>query len=81
MEGAEAMFECETEEENSPVEWSKDGKPINDKAKNIRIETLRRNCYKLTISSTSLQDIGTYSILKNGICSKAVLEVKGNRLL
>ncbi|CAG2194444.1 TTN [Mytilus edulis] len=78
VEGSGAMFECETEEENSPVEWFKDGKTINDTSENIKMESLQGYIYKLTITSTSLQDTGTYTILKNGIRNEAVLEVKGD---
>lgn len=46
---------------------------------NLQKETLQGDIHKLTISPASLQDSGRYAIEKNGICSEAVLDVKGNK--
>lgn len=80
MEGLDAVFECETETEISPVEWFKDGSMICNGIKNIITETLPGYKYRLTILNSSLQDSGNYSIKNNGIYSKAALDIKGNKL-
>ncbi|CAC5373142.1 TTN [Mytilus coruscus] len=80
MEGLDIQFDCETEEENSSVEWFKDNVLIKMNTKNIKMEKLPGNIHKLTISPARLKDSGRYRIEKNGINSEAVLEVKGDKV-
>ncbi|CAC5377871.1 unnamed protein product [Mytilus coruscus] len=76
MEGLDIQFDCETEEDNSSVEWYKDDVLITMNTGNIKKETFPGNIHKLTISPARLQDSGRYRIEKNGISSEAVLVVK-----
>lgn len=75
LEGSDTIFECQTEEQNSAVEWFKDGNELTD----LRYKrlTLPDNIHKLTIQHTSIRDGGKYSIEKNGFYCEAVLSVKG----
>lgn len=77
VEGFKSVFECETEDENSPVEWSKDGVRIISNTENKKMVAIIGRVYKLTIIKTSFQDRGRYCIQKNGIRSEALLDVKG----
>lgn len=77
LEGSSTVFECETEDESSAIKWFKNDAKLAEIQKNIIMETLPDHIYKLKIASTRLGDKGTYSIKKNGVCSKAVLNVKG----
>lgn len=80
MEGLDTQFECETEEENSPVEWLKNGLELTRKSNNIKMESLPNHIYTLTITSTSMNDEGTYMLKKKGFFSEAKLDVKGIQL-
>ncbi|CAC5390359.1 unnamed protein product [Mytilus coruscus] len=76
LEGSETIFECQTEEESSPVEWFKEGDKVTNNIQNVKMETLPGHIYRLTISQTRLSDCGKYKIKKDGVNSKATLEVK-----
>lgn len=89
MEGSNAIFECETEDENGPVEWYKYDDTntddtenevywfkIAEKMKNIDIEE-HGLIYKLTIKHAKCKDSGHYAIEKNDFHSKAELQVTG----
>lgn len=78
MEGLDMQFECETEDNNNDVDWFKDDLLIASTSINIKMEILPGHIYRLVISPATLQDNGRYRIEKNGICSEAVLDVKGN---
>lgn len=80
VEGSNTTFECETEEENSDSEWYKDGIKMDDDTTKIKMETVLRHIFKLTIKRTSVLDSGKYSIRVNGILSEAELDVKCNQL-
>lgn len=80
MEGLDIQFDCETEGDNSSVEWFKDDTPVKIETGNIKMETLPVNIHKLTISPARLQDSGSYKIEKNGISSEAILDVKGTKV-
>lgn len=76
LEGHATTFDFETEKENSPVEWFKDGITITQNTDKIKMESLPGHIYRLTIFHTSLYDKGIYMIKKKGTFSEAVLDVK-----
>ncbi|VDI67986.1 titin [Mytilus galloprovincialis] len=76
LEGSDTIFECQTEEENSPIEWFHEGKPVTNNSQNVKMEKLPGYIYKLTISQTGRSDGGKYHIKKNGVDSQAILVVK-----
>ncbi|CAG2227944.1 unnamed protein product [Mytilus edulis] len=73
MEGLDTVLECETEEENRPVQWFKNGKEISNQSDKIR---MTGNLHNLTILQTSLDDSGTYTVKTKGRTSHAELTVK-----
>lgn len=80
LEGLETVFECQTEEENCPFDWFKEGDKLTTITKHLTMETLPGNIYKLTISQTLLSDGGKYTIKMNGVVSEAILKVEGNQV-
>lgn len=77
VEGLPTAFECETEEDSSPVEWFKGDNKVSNDIKNTKMETIRGYIHRLTIYNTSLEDSGKYRINKKGIWSESVLDVQG----
>lgn len=79
MEGLDTIFECETEYQNCPTEWFKDGTLITSENNNMKTEISPENIHKLTITNTSLRDSGIYSMKMKSIYSEAFLDIKGNK--
>ncbi|CAG2199073.1 unnamed protein product [Mytilus edulis] len=73
MEGLDTILECETEEENCPVQWLKNDKEISNQSDRIK---MIGKIHRLTILQTSLEDSGTYTVKTKGRTSHAVLTVK-----
>ncbi|VDI65032.1 Hypothetical predicted protein [Mytilus galloprovincialis] len=73
MEGLDTVLECETEEENRPIQWFKNGKEISNQSDIIK---MTGHLHNLTILQTSLDDSGTYTVKTKGRTSHAVLTVK-----
>lgn len=71
LEGSDTILECQTEKQNSAVEWFKNGNELIE----LRYKrlTLPDNIHKLKIQHTSIRDGGKYSIEKNGFYCEAVL--------
>lgn len=78
LEGSKTTLYCETEEQDAPVEWFKNGFLMTECTTDITMEAKNGRFYKLIFARANLQDRGTYSIRKNGIINKAVLNVTGN---
>lgn len=78
MEGLDTKFECETELENVPVQWFDNSENIIDSSDRRQIHSFQERVHTLTISQTSLQDSGKYSINIKGCFYTVELNVKGN---
>ncbi|XP_071150426.1 obscurin-like protein 1 [Mytilus edulis] len=79
IESLHTIFECETEKENSEVEWFKEDDQITHnttKYETEKIETEQGYIYKLKIKYTNFGDKGNYRIGKKGIWKKAALDVQ-----
>ncbi|CAG2235183.1 unnamed protein product [Mytilus edulis] len=73
MEGLDTILECETEEENCPVQWLKNDEEISNQSDRIK---MTGKIHRLTLLQTSLEDSGTYTVKTKGRTSHAVLTVK-----
>ncbi|CAG2235186.1 TTN [Mytilus edulis] len=73
MEGLDTVLECETEDENCPVQWLKNGKEISNQSDRIK---MIGKVHRLTILQTSLEDSATYTVKTKGRTSQALLTVK-----
>lgn len=78
MEGLDAQFECETEEEDVFIQWFYNGKEITHSHERIAIDIKQGRVHVLTVLQTSLKDSGTFSISINGNDTTVALIVKGN---
>ncbi|VDI80926.1 Hypothetical predicted protein [Mytilus galloprovincialis] len=76
VEGSETIFECETEKEDSPIEWYQKANRVTNNTQNVQMVKLSGYIYQLIIPKTSLSDGGKYKIQKNGVDCVAILEVK-----
>lgn len=85
MEGLNTKLECETEEEDCPIRWLKNGIEINDPSEKMEIYQSKGRLRTLIINDTSLEDSGNYSIIITdrrsqilGRTCSAIVDVKGN---
>lgn len=78
MEGLELKLECETVEQKGNVQWFKDNKEIINQENWLKKEKTPSRIHTLLISTTSLEDSGTFSINIEGTRSIAKVEVEGN---
>ncbi|VDI52486.1 Hypothetical predicted protein, partial [Mytilus galloprovincialis] len=62
MEGLDAKFELETEEENVPVQWFYNRKEIIESTERRQLSRVQERVHTLTILQTRLEDSGKYSI-------------------
>lgn len=85
MEGLYTKLECETEEEDCPIKWLKNGIEINDSSEKMEIYQSKGRLHTLSIPDTSIEDSGNYSIIITdrrsqilGRTCSAIVDVKGN---
>ncbi|KAL1383363.1 hypothetical protein pipiens_013162 [Culex pipiens pipiens] len=61
LDGAKAVFTCETYDSPTKLEWYKDGEPINESSNRYRF-VKKDNKYTFTIAKCSFEDIGQYQV-------------------
>ena len=61
LDGAKAVFSCETYEAPSKLQWYKDGEPINESSNRYRF-VKKDNKYTFTVAKCSFEDIGQYQV-------------------
>nr|XP_029716085.1 twitchin isoform X7 [Aedes albopictus] len=61
LDGAKAVFSCETYDAPTKLEWYKDGEPINESSNRYRF-VKKDNKYTFTIAKCSFEDIGQYQV-------------------
>uniref|UniRef100_A0AAG5CSE1 Twitchin n=1 Tax=Anopheles atroparvus TaxID=41427 RepID=A0AAG5CSE1_ANOAO len=61
LDGAKAVFSCETYEPPSKLQWYKDGEPINESSNRYRF-VKKDNKYTFTVAKCSFEDIGQYQV-------------------
>ncbi|XP_049301024.1 twitchin isoform X5 [Anopheles funestus] len=61
LDGAKAVFSCETFEAPSKLQWYKDGEPINESSNRYRF-VKKDNKYTFTVAKCSFEDIGQYQV-------------------
>ncbi|XP_058467261.1 twitchin isoform X5 [Malaya genurostris] len=61
LDGAKAVFSCQTYEAPSKLEWYKDGEPINESSNRYRF-VKKDQKYSFTIATCSFEDIGQYQV-------------------
>lgn len=61
LDGAKAVFSCETYDAPTKLEWYKDGEPINESSNRYRF-VKKNNKYTFTIAKCSFEDIGQYQV-------------------
>ena len=75
MEGEDLTLVCETSVSDSPVCWTKDGKPLRPSAR-CRLTYEGRRA-QLVITETTLQDSGRYKCEAAGAWSSSIVRVHG----
>ncbi|XP_065089532.1 twitchin isoform X13 [Ochlerotatus camptorhynchus] len=61
LDGAKAVFSCETYDAPTKLEWYKDGEPINESSNRYRF-VKKDNKYTFTVAKCSFEDIGQYQV-------------------
>ncbi|XP_035779466.1 twitchin-like isoform X8 [Anopheles albimanus] len=61
LDGAKAVFSCETYEPPSKLQWYKDGEPINESSNRYRF-VKKDNKYTFSVAKCSFEDIGQYQV-------------------